>query len=138
MFVVFVEAAGVCWLYGVERFSRDVECMLGYRPGIFWRICWTYISPSFLLVNTKLFCVFHRIIINSSYNYSFFQLIFVFSLLGYEDMMAGEYIYPEWSINVGWALTASSILCIPGYILYLFCITPGPFLHVSESKKKNK
>ncbi|XP_065202234.1 sodium-dependent serotonin transporter-like [Planococcus citri] len=104
LFVVFVESAGVCWLYGVEKFSRDVECMLGHRPGLFWRICWTYISPTFLLV------------------------IFVFSLLGYEEMIAGEYTYPEWSINVGWVLTASSILCIPAYMIYLFCITPGPYL----------
>lgn len=50
LFVVFVEAAGVFWFYGVDRFSSDVEMMLGKRPGLFWRICWTYISPVFLLV----------------------------------------------------------------------------------------
>ncbi|XKL68555.1 hypothetical protein PGB90_004046 [Kerria lacca] len=104
LFIVFVETAGVCWLYGVNRFSTDVECMLGYKPGIFWRICWTYISPAFLLS------------------------IFTFSILGYEEMIAGDYTYPTWSINMGWALTASSILCIPAYIVYLFCITSGSFL----------
>lgn len=46
-------------------------------------------------------------------------------------MIAGEYTYPDWSINLGWVLTASSISCIPAYIIYLLCITPGPFLHVS-------
>lgn len=50
LFVVFVEAAGVFWFYGVDRFSADVEMMLGKKPGLFWRICWTYISPVFLLV----------------------------------------------------------------------------------------
>jgi len=50
LFVVFVEAAGVFWFYGVDRFSSDVEQMLGSKPGLFWRICWTYISPVFLLV----------------------------------------------------------------------------------------
>ncbi len=50
LFVVFVEAAGVCWFYGVDRFSRDIEKMLGFRPGLFWRLCWTYISPIFILV----------------------------------------------------------------------------------------
>lgn len=50
LFVVFVEAAGVCWFYGVDRFSRDIEKMLGFRPGLFWRLCWTFISPVFLLV----------------------------------------------------------------------------------------
>lgn len=51
LFVVFVEAAGVCWFYGVDRFSHDVEKMIGHRPGIFWRVCWNYISPVFLLVS---------------------------------------------------------------------------------------
>lgn len=53
LFVVFVEAAGVFWFYGVDRFSADVEQMLGAKPGIFWRICWTYISPVFLLVRGR-------------------------------------------------------------------------------------
>ncbi|KAJ9585512.1 hypothetical protein L9F63_002713, partial [Diploptera punctata] len=101
LFVVFVEAAGVCWFYGVDRFSRDIEKMIGHRPGIFWRLCWNYISPVFLLV------------------------IFIFSILGYEEMLQGEYVYPEWSIMVGWILTASSLLCIPTYIVYKLIITPG-------------
>lgn len=51
LFIVFVEAAGICWLYGTDRFSRDIEQMIGKRPGLFWRICWKYISPVFLLVS---------------------------------------------------------------------------------------
>ncbi|KAF5299704.1 hypothetical protein FQA39_LY11499 [Lamprigera yunnana] len=50
LFVVFVEAAGVFWLYGTDNFVKDIEKMLGYKPGWFWRICWKYISPVFLLV----------------------------------------------------------------------------------------
>ena len=53
LFVVFVEAAGVCWFYGVDRFSLDIEEMIGHRPGIFWRVCWNYISPVFLLVSDR-------------------------------------------------------------------------------------
>nr|CAD7587709.1 unnamed protein product [Timema genevievae] len=106
LFVVFVEAAGVCWFYGVDRFSHDIEKMIGHRPGLYWRVCWSYISPVFLLV------------------------IFIFSLLGYEDMLTGEYVYPPWSISVGWVLTASSLVCIPGYMIYKFAITPGSCLQV--------
>lgn len=50
LFVVFVEAAGVFWFYGVGNFSKDIEEMIGHKPGIYWRVCWTYISPTFLLV----------------------------------------------------------------------------------------
>ncbi|CAH0390409.1 unnamed protein product [Bemisia tabaci] len=103
LFIVFVESAGVCWIYGVDRFSNDIKCMLGFRPGLFWRICWSYISPCFLLT------------------------IFICSLLSYEDMISGEYVYPNWSIGLGWALTASSIMCIPAYMIYKFYITSGSF-----------
>lgn len=109
LFVVFVEAAGVFWFYGVDNFSNDVESMLGQRPGLFWRVCWMYISPAFLLV------------------------IFIFSLLGYEEMLGEEYEYPEWSIALGWTLTLSSTLCIPIYIVYKILITPGTIQQVSES-----
>lgn len=108
LFVVFVESAGVFWFYGVDNFSSDVEMMLGQRPGLYWRICWMYISPVFLLV------------------------IFIFSLMGYEEMLAGDYEYPEWSIALGWALTLSSILCIPLYIIYKILITPGTIKQVSR------
>lgn len=108
LFVVFVESAGVFWFYGVDNFSSDVEMMIGQRPGLYWRICWRYISPIFLLV------------------------IFIFSLLGYEDMLGEEYEYPEWSIFLGWALTLSSILCIPLYIVYKILITPGTITQVRD------
>lgn len=104
LFVVFVEAAGVFWLYGTDNFVRDIEKMIGHKPGLFWRMCWKYISPVFLLT------------------------IFIFSLLGHADMLGTEYKYPQWSLYVGYALTASSIICIPLYIVYKFVITPGSIL----------
>ena len=36
---------------GVDRFSSDLEQMLGFKPGIFWRLCWKFISPFFLIVS---------------------------------------------------------------------------------------
>lgn len=106
LFVVFVESAGVFWFYGVDNFSSDVESMLGQRPGLFWRICWMYISPVFLLV------------------------IFIFSILGYEEMLGEEYEYPEWSMALGWVLTLSSTLCIPIYVVYKILSTPGSIHYV--------
>lgn len=105
LFVVFVESAGVFWYYGVDNFSADIEQMLGKRPNIFWRMCWKYISPTFLFV------------------------ILIFSVLGYEEMLGGEYEYPEWSTTVGWTLTLSSVLCIPGYMIVKFIISRGSFRH---------
>ncbi len=40
----------VCPL-GVDRFSEDIERMTGFKPGIYWRLCWKFVSPTFLLVS---------------------------------------------------------------------------------------
>jgi len=58
LFIVFVEVAGVCWIYGTERFSCDIEKMIGKRPSLFWRLCWKYISPIFILVSSTILNAF--------------------------------------------------------------------------------
>jgi solute carrier family 6 serotonin transporter-like protein 4 len=65
--------------------------------------------------------------------FTWLQVIFIFSLLGYEDMLQGEYSYPAWTIMVGWILTASSLLCIPLYIVYKLIVTPGNIVQVQLS-----
>ncbi|CAG2225029.1 Sodium-dependent serotonin transporter,Sodium-dependent dopamine transporter,Sodium-and chloride-dependent glycine transporter 2,Sodium-dependent noradrenaline transporter [Mytilus edulis] len=101
IFVVFLESVAVSWIYGVERFSNDIQSMLGFRPGIFWRICWTTISPLFLFT------------------------LFIMSLAQPMPPQYGTYDFPTWSYTLGWFIVSSSLLCIPGYAIYLFFVTPG-------------
>lgn len=35
---------------GVDRFSNDIQQMTGFKPGLYWRLCWKFVSPAFLLV----------------------------------------------------------------------------------------
>lgn len=107
LFVVFVEAAGVFWFYGVDKFSADIEEMLGQKPSLYWRICWRYISPTFLFV------------------------ILIFSIWNSGDMLGPEYYYPPWAYPLGWVLTLSSVICIPLYMIYKFDRTRGSFKRVS-------
>lgn len=44
-----LEAMGVSWCYGTQRFSDDIESMLGFQPGPFWKITWAYVI--FILVD---------------------------------------------------------------------------------------
>nr|CAH7729469.1 unnamed protein product [Callosobruchus chinensis] len=53
------EAVAVSWFYGLDRFTQDVEAMLGTKPGMYWRICWKFISPSFIVVST--YHILHRV-----------------------------------------------------------------------------
>jgi len=45
MIISLLECVVIAWVYGEERFSRDIEMMVGHRPHIWFRICWKYISP---------------------------------------------------------------------------------------------
>lgn len=37
------ELIAVFYIYGLKRFSDDIEFMLGFRPGFYWRACWKII-----------------------------------------------------------------------------------------------
>jgi len=58
------------------------------------------------------------------------QVIFICSMYTYEDLQTDDYVYPKWSIAVGWVLTGSSLVCIPLYMVYAFIVTPGSFQQV--------
>ncbi|XP_070495246.1 sodium-dependent serotonin transporter [Chironomus tepperi] len=103
LFVVFVESAGVFWFYGVDKFSADIEQMLGQKPSLYWRVCWRYVSPTFLFV------------------------ILIFSIINSGNMLGDEYDYPDWAFPLGWVLTLSSVICIPLYMIYKFDKSRGSF-----------
>lgn len=46
----FIELVAVVYIYGIDRFSEDLEFMIGHKPSIFWRISWSFISPLIILV----------------------------------------------------------------------------------------
>ncbi|XP_061624235.1 solute carrier family 6 member 4b isoform X3 [Phyllopteryx taeniolatus] len=99
--VGFLEAIAVSWFYGVNRFSNDVQAMLGKAPGLFWKVCWVAISPAFL------------------------AYIMVSSLLRAPLLTLFEYKYPDWSISVGYIIGFSSLMWIPIYMVYKMVWTPG-------------
>jgi len=95
------ECLAVSWFYGLERFTQDVESMLGHRPGIYWRICWKFISPAFIIV------------------------VIIFGLLYHEPLEYNDYKYPGWAEWLGWSLALSSILMIPLVAICQLASTPG-------------
>lgn len=40
-----------CMLY-FNRFEDDIQYMLGFRPHMYWRICWRYVSPALIVIIT--------------------------------------------------------------------------------------
>ncbi|XP_028179292.1 sodium-dependent dopamine transporter [Ostrinia furnacalis] len=100
---VFFEAIAVSWIYGTERFCEDIRDMIGFRPGLYWRVCWRFVAPAFLLFIT------------------------VYGLLDYEPLQYEGYIYPAWANALGWAIAGSSVMCIPTVAIYKLITTKGTF-----------
>lgn len=52
-FVVFVmgiaQLITFCWIYGVDRLCFDIQFMLGFKTGWYWRICWSIVTPALMI-----------------------------------------------------------------------------------------
>ncbi|KAL1490958.1 hypothetical protein ABEB36_011627 [Hypothenemus hampei] len=101
LFAVFFETVVVSWIYGTQRFCDDIEDMIGFAPGIYWRFCWKFAAPVFLL------------------------FIIFYGLWFYEPLTYEDYVYPMWANALGWAITGSSVIMIPAVAIIQFLITPG-------------
>ena len=59
-----------------------------------------------------------------------FQGIFIFSLVSYKPLEYNDYKYPVWGQVIGWCMAISSIVCIPGYMIFKFVTTEGTLSEV--------
>ncbi|KZC04540.1 Sodium-dependent dopamine transporter [Dufourea novaeangliae] len=104
LFAVLAEAIAISWIYGTDRFCADIKDMIGFSPGIYWRVCWKFVAPIFLM------------------------FIIVYGLMGYEPLTYEDYEYPVWANVLGWLIASSSIAMIPGVAIYKIIVTPGTFM----------
>lgn len=68
--MVVLQTVGVCWIYGLKRFVRDIEFMLGIKLNAYWKLTWAYVIPIILI------------------------FIFVYSMVIYKPLRDGDYVYP--------------------------------------------
>ncbi|XP_078066458.1 sodium- and chloride-dependent neutral and basic amino acid transporter B(0+)-like isoform X1 [Mustelus asterias] len=92
LIAAILELISLSWIYGVNRFIKDIEMMIGERSWLFWlwwRACWTFISPCLLAV------------------------IFFWSLATFAAPTYGPVEFPFWAIALGWCMTIFCIMWIP-------------------------
>ncbi|XP_060687945.1 sodium- and chloride-dependent neutral and basic amino acid transporter B(0+)-like [Hemiscyllium ocellatum] len=90
--VALLELIGLSWIYGINRFIKDIEMMIGKRNWLFWlwwRACWILISPCILTA------------------------ILVWSLTTFALPTYGPVEYSVWSIALGWCMIILCIMWVP-------------------------
>ncbi|XP_029959380.1 sodium- and chloride-dependent transporter XTRP3A [Salarias fasciatus] len=110
LFIVLIEVVTVSYIYGIKRFEKDIEDMIGHRPNWYWKIMWVFVSPALLIG------------------------LFIFYIINY--ILGGVPTYQAWNKEVGKAevtqyplfgqvfiilLLVSSVCCVPLAALYVYC-----------------
>ncbi|XP_043917962.1 sodium- and chloride-dependent transporter XTRP3-like [Protopterus annectens] len=109
LLIVLVEDLAICYLYGLKRFSKDIEMMLGHKPNWYWKTMWSVISPLLIIS------------------------LFIFYIVDY--ILTEKLMYQAWDPDLGQLVTkdypagaeavigciiVSSIICMPLAALVIF------------------
>lgn len=76
-------------MYGIDKLCDDIESMIGFRPNLFWRMCWKYISPVFLVA------------------------VVICAIISSERLSFHNYLFPDWATAMGWIFSLSSVSAVP-------------------------
>jgi len=102
LLIAICECVGVCYFYGIKRFSDDIEYMTGSRPNLFWKICWMFITPAAMLA-----ILIASIILMSQGKASYYAWN--------EGKATYEKVpYPDWAVFIVVVLVLMSVVFIPG------------------------
>ncbi|XP_078365006.1 sodium-dependent neutral amino acid transporter B(0)AT3-like [Oculina patagonica] len=102
LLIAICECVGVCYSYGISRFSDDIEYMTGSRPNLFWKICWMFVTPAAMLA-----ILIASIILMSQGKASYYA--WNMDKATYEKVP-----YPDWAVFVVVVLVLMSVVFIPG------------------------
>uniref|UniRef100_A0A669CT13 Transporter n=1 Tax=Oreochromis niloticus TaxID=8128 RepID=A0A669CT13_ORENI len=92
LFLVLLEIIAISYIYGGNRFIKDIEMMIGMKTSTFWlwwRACWFFISPCIIV------------------------FLLISSLVYFEPPNYGGIPYPDWGMTLGWCMIAFVLMWIP-------------------------
>ncbi|XP_055685585.1 sodium-dependent nutrient amino acid transporter 1-like isoform X1 [Lutzomyia longipalpis] len=89
-----VELVAIFWVYGLADFILDTQFMCKRYLGIYWRYCWSFVTPVFMMA------------------------IFVYYMATLKPLTFGDSHYPEAAHVAGWILFGIGLLQLPLWASY--------------------
>ncbi|XP_037031839.1 sodium-dependent nutrient amino acid transporter 1-like isoform X1 [Bradysia coprophila] len=82
------------WIYGVNRICQDTVFMTGKNPGLYWRICWGFLTPLLMVA------------------------ILLYTFFTYQPLKYHDIYYPDSAYAAGWTISAFGIVQLPLWCIY--------------------
>ncbi len=121
----FFQTIAIGWIFGVNKFGQCIEQMTGYKPHMYWTVCWAGIAPLVMGVRLNI-----RTNIDGA-SIVFFQGIFLSYCISWTPVKYGKVEYPMWAHVIGFTMSLASMLWIPGYAIYYILTQRGSLRDVS-------
>lgn len=99
--VALMEMISVIFVYGHEKFTKDIEEMTGYRPGAYWQFTWRFLAPIIMV------CILLSSIV------SMFIRKPTYSAWDASRGIAVPTAYPSWVLAIAVVIIFASIAPIP-------------------------
>ncbi|TNN86072.1 Sodium-dependent neutral amino acid transporter B(0)AT1 [Liparis tanakae] len=107
----FCEMITVVYIYGIDRFNKDIEFMIGHKPNMFWQVTWRFVSPLIMVV-ILVFYFITQISKNLTY------LVWDQEAESFPTLAIRP--YPSWVYIIIFILAGIPTLVIPVVALYKF------------------
>ncbi|KAI8120517.1 hypothetical protein FF38_10479 [Lucilia cuprina] len=90
-----LELVSAGWIYGVKNICRDIKFMLNIKTSLYYRLCWSVITPVFMTA------------------------ILIYTFVEYKPLDYNGVKYPDYLYVLGWCISAFGI----GQLIIWGCIT---------------
>uniref|UniRef100_T1GN94 Sodium-dependent nutrient amino acid transporter 1 n=1 Tax=Megaselia scalaris TaxID=36166 RepID=T1GN94_MEGSC len=89
------EMVGIFWVYGLQSFCDDMEFMINRKVTVYWRVCWTLITPGLMAI------------------------MFLYSIISLERIQYSGWEYPDSAIVAGWLIFVIGLIQFPLWTIWV-------------------
>lgn len=97
---------------GVNRLCRDVEFMIGHRPGVYWRLCWGFLTPILMIVILIYFFFTYQPLDYNKIPYPLSAMSMHYKYIYFLNETITKFFF-FFYLAVGWCITAVGVLQLP-------------------------